>query len=657
MKYRKEIDGLRAIAVVPVILFHAGIIGFSGGYIGVDVFFVISGFLITSIILEEKKQDTFSIKNFYERRARRILPALSFVLIVTSLLATILMPAELLKAYSSSVASVVTFTSNFYFFATNGYFSTIADQKPLLHTWSLAVEEQYYLFFPLMVSALWVFGKKRLIATIVFLSLVSLFLAQYLATQNYNDANFYLIFSRAWELFFGSLIAFFHLKEWNIKVWVRELFGVLGLAMILYAIFFFDRQTPFPSFYTLIPVIGSCLIIVFVNSQALVGRLLSNKIFVGIGLISYSLYLWHQTLFAFLRLKTIGEPEVSLFVLAMALTFILAYLSWKYVETPFRKKHIITSDKIFKYTYVSIAFFFAVSVITHISDGFEQRFPDSIFSDTIEISPKRNKCHTKGNDYLKPADACRYFGENISWASLGDSHSVELAYSLAKGLEATGKGLVDLGFSGCPPGLLFEAKRKGCSKWLKEAVAHIEQDTNIRNVMLTFRHSSHLHGQQLNAFPDVPDVDTAEIFSDTFRASFKGDAKELYWKSFSEIISRLLESDKTVYIIYPVPELPTHIGNAITPFSVFGGGLMFDLKKMTTADYYQRRTEFITQKLDSLPYGENLHAIRPFEILCDGEYCPAVKEGKALYFDDDHLSPSGATIITDVIIQKANIEK
>ena len=653
MLYRKEIDGLRAIAVVPVILFHAGVFGFSGGYVGVDVFFVISGFLITSIILEQKEKGTFSIKNFYERRARRILPALSVVLIVTSLMAAIFMPAELLKAYSSSVASVMTFTSNFYFFATNGYFSTIADQKPLLHTWSLAVEEQYYLFFPLMVSSLWVFGKKRLIATIVFLSLISLFLSQYLTELKYNDANFYLISSRAWELFFGSLIAFFHLKEWSIQPWIRELFGVLGLGMILYSVFFFNSQTPFPSFYTLLPVIGTCLIIVFVNSKVLVGRLLSQQIFVGIGLISYSLYLWHQTLFAFLRLKTVGEPEVSMFILAMALTVILAYITWKYIETPFRKKHIISSEKIFKYTYRSIVLFFAVSVITHINDGFEQRFPYSIYSDTIKISPKRNKCHTKGNDYLKPMDACRYFSDNISWASLGDSHSVELAYSLAKGLEPAGKGLVDLGFSGCPPGLLFEAKRKGCSKWLKEALTYIEQDTNIRNVMLTFRHSSHLHGQQLNAFPEVPDGDTAEIFSDSFRANFNGDAKELYWKSFSGIISRLLESGKTLYIIYPVPELPTHISNAITPFSVFGGDLMFDLNKMTTANYYQRRTAFINKKLNSLPYGENLHAIKPFEILCDGEYCPAVKEGKALYFDDDHLSPAGAAIITDVIIQKA----
>jgi hypothetical protein len=454
-------------------------------------------------------------------------------------------------------------------------------------------------------------------------------------------------------LFFGSLIAFFHLKEWSIQPWIRELFGVLGLSMILYSVFFFNSQTPFPSFYTLLPVIGTCLIIVFVNSKALVGRLLSQQIFVGIGLISYSLYLWHQTLFAFLRLKTVGEPEVSMFILAMALTVILAYITWKYIETPFRKKHIISSEKIFKYTYRSIVLFFAVSVITHINDGFEQRFPYSIYSDTIKISPKRNKCHTKGNDYLKPMDACRYFSENISWASLGDSHSVELAYSLAKGLEPAGKGLVDLGFSGCPPGLLFEAKRKGCSKWLKEALTYIEQDTNIRNVMLTFRHSSHLHGQQLNAFPEVPDGDTAEIFSDSFRANFNGDAKELYWKSFSGIISRLLESGKTLYIIYPVPELPTHISNAITPFSVFGGDLMFDLNKMTTANYYQRRTAFINKKLNSLPYGENLHAIKPFEILCDGEYCPAVKEGKALYFDDDHLSPAGAAIITDVIIQKA----
>ena len=174
MKYRKEIDGLRAVAVLPVILFHGGFSVFSGGYIGVDIFFVISGYLITSIILDEKTNNIFSIISFYERRARRILPALSIVLFFTTIAAFILMPANLLTSYSKSLFSVATFSSNVFFFLTSGYFSTAADEKPLLHTWSLAVEEQYYIFFPIIVSALWYLGKTRLIYIISAICFISL---------------------------------------------------------------------------------------------------------------------------------------------------------------------------------------------------------------------------------------------------------------------------------------------------------------------------------------------------------------------------------------------------------------------------------------------------------------------------------------------------
>ena len=197
MRYRQEIDGLRAIAVLPVIFFHAGMEGFSGGYIGVDIFFVISGFLITSIIINEKKEKKFSLINFYERRARRILPALSVVLILTTIAAYIFMPTVQFTSYSQSLFSVATFASNVFFFLTSGYFSRASNEQPLLHTWSLAVEEQYYVFFPVMLVLLWSWGQKRIICLTLFLAVLSLLLAQKLASLHAISANFYLIFSRA----------------------------------------------------------------------------------------------------------------------------------------------------------------------------------------------------------------------------------------------------------------------------------------------------------------------------------------------------------------------------------------------------------------------------------------------------------------------------
>ena len=421
LQYRKEIDGLRAIAVLPVILFHGNIGVFSGGYVGVDVFFVISGYLITTIILEDIRNNTFSVIGFYERRARRILPALSIVLIFTTFAAYIFMPADLLRSYSESLVSVSTFSSNVFFYLTSGYFSTSADEKPLLHTWSLAVEEQYYIFFPVMVALLWSLGKKWLVSIIALMAMASLLLAQFLSATDAVDANFYLIFSRAWELLFGSAIAFISLHKLNAAQWQKELTSIAGIIMIVYSIVFFDDHTPFPSFYTLIPVIGTCMIIIFTDSTTYVGRFLSIKILVFIGLISYSLYLWHQPLFAFLRLKTIGPPSEYMIIAAIICTFVLTFFSWKYVERPFRNKTAFNRASIFQFSATSIALFLSIGLAGHFYKGFEQRFDVPGYADSIKHSPMRDECHTEGDHYLRPGDACRYFGGNITCAIFGDS--------------------------------------------------------------------------------------------------------------------------------------------------------------------------------------------------------------------------------------------
>ena len=296
MEYRKEIDGLRALAVLPVIFFHTGLSTFSGGYVGVDIFFVISGYLITSLILNEQKTGAFSIVDFYERRARRILPALTVVLFATTLAAYTILDPWLLKQFSQSLVSVASFSSNVFFYLKSGYFSAASDQIPLIHTWSLAVEEQYYLFFPILVVLLWPYGQRALIWLLILVALFSLALADYLSDKSV-DANFYLIFSRAWELFSGSIIAFVPRHNIDTDRWIKDSLSTLGLILLAYSIFFFDESTPFPSIFTLVPVIGTSLIILFSDPHTIVGRFLSKKILVTIGLMSYSLYLWHHPIF------------------------------------------------------------------------------------------------------------------------------------------------------------------------------------------------------------------------------------------------------------------------------------------------------------------------------------------------------------------------
>ncbi len=384
------------------------------------------------------------------------------------------------------------------------------------------------------------------------------------------------------------------------------------------------------------------LIIAFSDSSTVIGKFLANKLFVSIGLISYSLYLWHQPLFAFLRMKIIGEPSEFLFISAIVVTFILSIFSFKYIEMPFRNKRAVTRKQIFQFSVASISIFLLIGLSGHIFKGYERRFNKSVYLETTQFSPKRKECHTKGEKYLKPESACKYLGSNITWASFGDSHTVEPAYALAEMLEKDGNGLVHLSFSGCPPALLFNVKQPGCSKWINEAVAYLEGNDTIKNVLLGFRYSAFLYGDQLDSYPELPNRDPIGQFSEPYPNE---GAREVYWQSFNEIVHRLLASGKKVYLLYPIPELPVDITKAVTPFSIFGDQTLLNLRNTTSSQYYFARNNFILNKLDILPYNNNLRAIKPFEILCNKEYCPAVVNKTALYFDDDHLSVEGARIL------------
>jgi peptidoglycan/LPS O-acetylase OafA/YrhL len=292
MNYRREIDGLRALAVIPVILFHAGFEAFRGGFVGVDVFFVISGYLITTIIVSELEQGRFSIVNFYERRARRILPALFLVMLVCIPFAWLWLWPSDMKDFAGSVVAVSLFISNILFWLKSSYFDTAAELKPLLHTWSLAVEEQYYLFFPLFLILTWRLNKRWILMLLTVGGVASLAIAQWASTAK-PAAAFYLLPTRGWELLIGAFAAFY-LSKPNRKEFTRgvaEICGWIGLALIVASIGTYSKTTPFPGFYALAPTFGAVLIILFASEKTQIGKLMGNRAFVGIGLISYSAYL------------------------------------------------------------------------------------------------------------------------------------------------------------------------------------------------------------------------------------------------------------------------------------------------------------------------------------------------------------------------------
>jgi peptidoglycan/LPS O-acetylase OafA/YrhL len=353
LKYRSEIDGLRALAVVPVILFHAGFDLFSGGFVGVDVFFVISGYLITTILIEDIENDRFSLVNFLERRARRILPALFFIMLVCIPFAWIWMLPSQMKDFLQSLVAASLFASNILFWKKENYFEAAAQTNPLLHTWTLAVEAQYYILFPIFLILAWRFGKNRVFWMIVMMAVISLLLSEW-GWRNKPTANFYLAPTRAWELFAGSIVAFVIQKN---GVQKNNFLAILGLAAIIFSIFAYDKSTPFPSVYTLAPVLGVVLLILYAEKETIVAKLLNTKSFVGLGLISYSTYLWHQPLFVFAKLKLFSTSFQLTMIALSFLSVMLGYLSWRYVEKPFRTKEIQNRVSIFGIAFIGLTIF------------------------------------------------------------------------------------------------------------------------------------------------------------------------------------------------------------------------------------------------------------------------------------------------------------
>jgi peptidoglycan/LPS O-acetylase OafA/YrhL len=453
--YRREIDGLRALAVVPVILFHAGFEAFSGGFVGVDVFFVISGYLITSIILTQKAAGTFSLLDFYERRARRILPALFLVMAFCIPFAWLwLMPSDM-KDFSQSLVAVSVFASNILFWRESGYFDTAAELKPLLHTWSLAVEEQYYVLFPLFLIVMWRFAKQWTVATLAVIAALSFALAQW-GAYNKPAATFLLLPTRGWEIAIGALLAFYFARHPKLKLQrsVQEIGSLIGLLLILYAVFAYSKATPFPSAYALAPTLGTALIILCAKPATLVGRVLTTKALVGIGLISYSAYLWHQPLFAFARYKAIDNPSLSVFGALCLVTVVLAYFSHRFVEVPFRDKNNFDRKLIFLIAPGVTLCFVALGALGIFMKGFEYRLDENQRQLLSFNSYNYKELYREGDCFLRDEQSYTdfkkiCFSENHSQSILvwGDSHAAALSFGLSKTFE----NFSQFTASGCGP--------------------------------------------------------------------------------------------------------------------------------------------------------------------------------------------------------------
>ena len=359
MNYRREIDGLRALAVIPVILFHTGFKAFSGGFIGVDVFFVISGYLITSIILHDQQRGKFSLLRFYERRARRILPALFLVMAATCIFAYAWMLPDELKNFGQSIFATTLFSNNILLAITTNYWSMSGEFKPLLHTWSLGIEEQYYVLFPLLMMLGWKFFRKHM-AIVLGVAAVLSFAAANWGLFKKPEITFYLLPTRAWEVLVGAIAALYMIekKSANSKYLWSELLGGIGFCLIVAAVFIVGRgDTSHGVFYLTAPTLGAVLIILFSTENTVVGRILGWGPMVGIGLISYSSYLWHQPLFSMARVYSKEPPRIAEYSILVVVTFFLAYITWRFIETPCRNREMVSRTAIFSFALaLSVAF-------------------------------------------------------------------------------------------------------------------------------------------------------------------------------------------------------------------------------------------------------------------------------------------------------------
>ncbi|TGQ64945.1 MAG: acyltransferase [Mesorhizobium sp.] len=611
MNYRRDIDGLRAIAVLPVVLFHFGVSAIPGGFTGVDIFFVISGYLISGSLLDDLERGQFSIGRFYWRRARRILPALTFVILLAGIAAWfILLPSDL-HEFSLSVIAASTFWSNIYFWKTTNYFSIDAELRPLLHTWSLSVEEQYYIFAPILMYLIYRYFSRRWLTVLLPITIGSFALAV-MATWLAPTAGFYLLPTRIWELALGAMLMLKKPPALASRP-AMELIGLAGFALIGIGFAAISESDPFPGYNALLPCVGTALLIYAghrrpgVDTPAtLATRVLQFAPLVWVGLISYSLYLVHWPINSFvhyLSLKTIGVPTILAMTVA---SFALAAFSWKYVEQPFRRKGAFTAPlPIFAFSASAIALLCMAGVAGALGNGFPQRFPD-FSTERVRVGDWRNGvCFNEGGSRIEDwnlAGCTRTSGFDTNVLLWGDSFAAHYVSGLEANAQRIQANVIQYTYAGCPPDLTyFSYARPACTRFNERALSVIH-DANIQAVILSGR------------------------WTDYEVRGFDG---------LQKTIDRLHDMGVKVYVIGQSPEFVADV-QKIAFFAKREGAANTSWPMAMDPDINKR----------VLPFAKGATFIDPLAYLCDAAGCSYADAGNKqfLYFDYGHFSSAGATL-------------
>ncbi len=665
MKYRKELDGLRALAVLAVIIYHAkltylGIPIIKGGFFGVDIFFVLSGYLITSIITNKMDEKCFSILDFYWRRAKRIVPALLFMLFVTSILSYLLLLPDELISYTDSLKSALYFGSNHFFLNQDSYVAEASIYKLLLHTWSLSVEWQFYVIYPIIIAFIYRFFKQYTFNILILLGLLSLQFSQLLVTRN-PDMAFYLLPSRAWELIFGGLLTFFNrdliFSNRNINFQrIINLLPSIGIYMIVYSLIFIGDETLHPSFITLIPVLGTMLIILFSQKGELINDTLSLKPFVLIGVISYSLYLWHQPIFVLFRLIEHSAIRYIEFLALVVLSIIMATISYKLIEKPFRVKY--SNKKILSISLTSIVLLLLFSNYILNTNGAPKRM-ESAAKEALNKNPYN--CLIAANASLDSGPCIIGNKDNISIIMVGDSHADAITTSISSTLDLNKYGMLAFTKASCP--FIFgitvkDVPEYNCTEYNEKTLNVIQSEYPSIPIVITNRIAVYLYGQTnpervTNGDNSPPAYLTKK--HDTVTDEFFDEFSTAYIDSVCRI-----SRDNPVFITTPIPEMRINVPKAMTNrlsfiSSTFGVENKYNQVKIKKDIYLKRNKKFI----DLINKTEKQCDIKVLDVtnyLCDDEFCyGSSSNGRPYYYDGDHLSDFGNKLLSPMFIDSLNI--
>lgn len=634
--YRADLDGLRAVAVVAVILFHLNVSWVPGGFVGVDVFFVLSGYFITRQIVADLAENRFSFLVFYDRRLRRLLPALLVMFVFTAIASTLVMlPTDLLR-FSKTLMAAALSISNLVFWQQSDYFASATDTAPLLHTWSLSVEEQFYIGFPLLLFVISSHCPRHTIAIVALISAASLALSLWW-TAAFPNAAFYLLPSRAWELGIGCLLALQPFAR-NAPLWVRQLVGVAGLSSIIVAALAFDDQMLFPGLAALLPCLGAGALIW--SGQTPPGQrpqrttatwILTLPPLVFAGLISYGLYLWHWPIIALVRYTSSGAPftwDTKLSIVVA--TFCFAFFSWKLVELPLRRDDRTSFGQRAVYGAAGITAAVLLGAGIFSFDGLPARMPANalaILQQGRDSSPDRRRCHIRASTLatFTYSQAC-VFGPSSGRSVIiySDSHGTELSYALAQSAGSYNLRLRQITASGCPPSLNYlKREQPNCATFNSRMIAALKRETPATIIL------------------------TAHFFR--WAEAGSESQRDAFWYGFEQVVATLKSAGHEVVILGAVPP---HNREDLAPFVA---KLAMNGKK--PADYSfpvdVQLARLIDGNLRAIAAKDAVRYIEIAPYICGdaADRCRSSVFGGLVYYDKNHLTVSTAKrLAQDVVL-------